>query len=155
MTTILIADDCASIRELLRLELEDEGYRVLVARDGREAVEVFEAARPDLAILDIWMPRGNPLEAAERIRAVDPAAPVILFTNHDETCIDDPRSIFAVACVEKGADLTELKQVIVSVVNQRDGSPLFRRGLPPIRKHPAKVPGARFFSAVPRISRNR
>ena len=116
MATILFADDCANIREFLKQELEEEGYRVLVARDGKEAVDVVQSERPDLAILDIWMPRANGLEAAERIVAIDPGIPVILFTNNDELCIRDPRSAFAAACVEKGDDLTELKRAIVSVL---------------------------------------
>lgn len=140
MTTILLADDCANIRAFLKQELEEEGYRVLVARDGKEAVDVVQSERPDLAVLDILMPRANGLEAAERIRTIDPGIGIILFTNNDELCVRDTRSAFAAACIEKRDDLTELKRAIVSVLARPNGKGLFRLGLPPIQRHPATSP---------------
>jgi len=132
MPTILFADDCANIREFLRQELEEEGYRVLLARDGTEAVDLVRSQRPDLAILDILMPQLNGLEAAERIAAIDPRVRVILFTNNDDLCMRDPRSAFAAACIEKGHDFTEVRRTIVSVLTSRKGKTLVRPGLPPI-----------------------
>jgi CheY-like chemotaxis protein len=140
MTTILFADDCANIREFCRQELEEEGYRVLLARDGKEAVDIVQSERPDLAILDIWMPRLNGLEAAERIATIDPGIRVILFTNNDELCLRDRRSVFAAACIEKGDDFTELERTIVAVLASRNGKQLVRPGLPPIQGHTPAVP---------------
>jgi CheY-like chemotaxis protein len=140
MATILFADDCANIREFCRQELEEEGYRVLLARDGKEALDLVQSERPALAILDIWMPRINGLEAAERIAAIDPGIQVILFTNNDELCLRDPRSAFAAACIEKGDDFTELKRTIVSVLGSRNGKRFVRLGLPPTQEHPPAVP---------------
>lgn len=149
MTTILFADDCASIREFCRQELEEEGYRVLLARDGKEVVDVVRSERPDLAVLDIWMPRINGLEAAERIAAMDPGIRVIFFTNNDELCLRDPRSAFAAACIEKGADVSELKRTVASVLASRNGKGLVRPGLPPIQGHPPAVPHSHLSGAVP------
>ncbi len=132
MTTILFADDSASIREFVKQELEDEGYRVLLARDGKEAVDTVGAERPDLAILDIWMPQLNGLEAAERIATMDPGIRVILYTNNAELCMRDARSNFAAACIEKGSDFAELERAIRSVLASRGSKTLFRIGLPPI-----------------------
>ena len=56
-TTILIADDRASSRELLRTVLEREGYQVLEAADGEEAVAAARRGNPDLILLDLQMPR--------------------------------------------------------------------------------------------------
>ena len=148
MTTILFADDCANIREFLVEELEEEGYRVLVARDGKAAVDIVQSERPDLAILDIWMPRANGFEAAERIAAIDPSIPVILFTNNDDLCLRDPRSAFAAACVEKSDDLTELKRAIVSALARPNGTSVFRPGLPPIQGHVTAVPHSQLPAAV-------
>ena len=148
MATILFADDCANIREFCRQELEEEGYRVLLARDGKDAVDIVQSERPDLAILDIWMPRANGFDAAERIAAIDPGIPVILFTNNDELCLRDPRSAFAAACVEKGDDFTELKRTIVSVLARPNGTSAFRRGLPPIQRHLTAAPHSRVSGAV-------
>jgi len=138
MTTILFADDSHYMREYLRHELEDEGYRVLLARDGEEAVDIARSEHPDLAIFDTWLPRANGLEAAERIAASDPGIRVIFFTNCDDLCLRDPRSVFAAACVEKAYDLSELKRVIVSVLASRNGKRPYRLGLPPAhRREPA------------------
>jgi two-component system alkaline phosphatase synthesis response regulator PhoP len=133
VATILFADDSANIREFLKQELEDEGYRVLLARDGTEAVDLVQSQQPDLAILDILMPQLNGLEAAKRIAAIDRSIRVILFTNNDELCMRDPRSVFATACIEKGDDFTETKRTIVSVLASRNDATLVRRGLPPIQ----------------------
>ena len=58
---ILIADDEAEIRDLLRLYLENSGYDVLEAADGLEALAVLEKEHVDLAVLDVMMPRMNGL----------------------------------------------------------------------------------------------
>jgi len=142
VATILFADDCANIREFCRQELEDEGYGVLLARDGKEAVEIVQSERPDLAILDIWMPRVSGFEAAERIAAIDAGIRIILFTNNDDLCLRDPRSAFAVACIEKGNDFTELKRTVVSVLASRNDKRLVCLGLPPKQQAPSS--GAEF-----------
>lgn len=155
MTTILVADDCANIRRLLRQEFEEEGYQVLVARDGKEAVEVVRLDHPDVAILDIWMPRVNGLEAAAHIANLDAGIPIILYTNNDELCIGDSRSAYATACLEKGNDLTELKRTVVSVLARRNGEPQPRLGLPPIPGRSPGTPGMHGTRASLTASHNR
>ena len=68
MKTILFADDHKNIREYCRAAFADEGYRVVLARDGVEALEMFVTETPDLAILDISMPRRNGLETLRKSR---------------------------------------------------------------------------------------
>jgi CheY-like chemotaxis protein len=143
MNTILVADDCANIREFCKQELEEEGYRVLLARDGKEAVDMVQSGRPDLAVLDIWMPRINGLEAAERIAAIDSSIRVILFTNNDDLCLSDPRSAFAAACIEKSDDFTDLKRTVASLLTARNGNDFVRVGLPPIRRNGSGMPCSR------------
>jgi CheY-like chemotaxis protein len=155
VATILFADDSANIREFLKQELEEEGYRVLLARDGTEALDLVQSERPDLAILDIWMPQLNGLEAAARINAIAPGVRVILFTNNDELCMRDPRSVFAAACIEKGEDLGELKRTIVSVLASRRGTALVRLGLPPIHGCTMPEPRCELLGTRLRGSRNR
>ena len=65
---ILIADDRASSRELLRTVLEREGYRVLEAADGEEALTAAHAGNPDLILLDLQMPRLDGYGVLEQLR---------------------------------------------------------------------------------------
>lgn len=67
-TTILIAEDDADIREVLRLYLEGEGFAVAEAEDGRKALELALAAEPDAAILDVMMPGMNGYELTRALR---------------------------------------------------------------------------------------
>ncbi len=136
MKTILFADDNKNIREYCRASLEDEGYRVVVARDGVEAVQAYRTETPDLAILDIAMPKSDGLDAMERIKRVSPAFPVILFTANDEVCLRDKRAALAAACIEKTGNLRELKRLVAATIrmsrNECGEKPL-RLGLPPPR----------------------
>ena len=131
MVTILFADDNTNIREYCRRELEEEGYRVIVARDGAEAIRLASSDVPDLAVLDICMPGMNGLEAVPRIRAAKPDVPIVFFTSHDDACVQDQRAGYASACVQKCEDLTELKLVIASVLRSHHCGRPYRLGLPP------------------------
>ena len=65
---ILIAEDDADIRGLLRLYLEGEGYRVLEADNGARALELAREETPDMAILDVMMPQMNGFELTRALR---------------------------------------------------------------------------------------
>lgn len=135
MKTILLTDDSKNIREYCRVALEDEGYRVVLAADGLDALQAFCRETPDLVILDIGMPRMNGLEALPRLKAIAPEIPVILFTARDEDCVRDHRGDLATACVEKCADLTELTRTIDWVFRSASSGACggsWRFGLPPV-----------------------
>jgi len=68
MTTILIADDETPIVELVRFTLEDDDVQILGAYDGLTALELAQATQPDLALLDVHMPRLDGLEVCRRLR---------------------------------------------------------------------------------------
>ena len=131
MTTILIADDCPNIREFCRQELEEEGYLVLVARGGSEAIGLTDRYVPDLVILDVVMPGVDGLDALASIRRRHPQIPAILFTSFDDICLHDPRATQAAACVKKSHDLSELRRAIEGVVRSRHHQCPYRVGLPP------------------------
>jgi CheY-like chemotaxis protein len=135
MKTILFADDSKNIREFCRAALEDDGYRVELACDGLDAIRLFSEETPDLAILDISMPRASGLEALERINSLAPQVPVILFTAHEEDCLRDRRASLATACVRKSEDLSELKRLIAAtfkVLSSEGRRSPVRLGLPPL-----------------------
>jgi DNA-binding response OmpR family regulator len=79
---VLAADDDEDILELVAFRLERSGYTVLRARDGEEALRVALEAKPDLAVLDVMMPKLDGFELTRRLRADDATSrmPIILLT---------------------------------------------------------------------------
>ena len=108
---ILIAEDDDSLRLLYEEELKAEGYEVLSARNGKEAIQQLEETRPDLILLDIVMPVMDGMEALGRILRKDRRIPIILNTSYS-AYREDFMSWAADAYVTKSSDLTELKAKI-------------------------------------------
>ncbi|TML57862.1 MAG: response regulator transcription factor [Actinobacteria bacterium] len=82
-STILLVDDEESIQKLLAYPLEREGYRVLQARDGQEALTRFASEHVDLVVLDIMLPKLDGLEVCKRLRA-ESEVPIIMLTARDD-----------------------------------------------------------------------
>jgi DNA-binding response OmpR family regulator len=82
-STILLIDDEDSVQKLLAYPLEREGFRVLQARDGEEALSRFAAEQVDLVVLDIMLPKLDGLEVCKRLRA-DSEVPIIMLTARDD-----------------------------------------------------------------------
>lgn len=82
MATILVADDDRRLLDMLRRTLAYEGYRVVTAADGQEALNQAQAHRPDVVVLDWLMPVLSGIEVAKRLRAVD-NAPILMLTARD------------------------------------------------------------------------
>lgn len=82
MSTILVVEDYDDVRQMLKVLLESEKFRVLQAATGTEALEVLKEERPDLILMDLALPGFNGLEAIRRIRAIDgfQNIPVIVLT---------------------------------------------------------------------------
>jgi two-component system, NtrC family, response regulator AtoC len=78
--TILVADDDASIRSLLKQLLADEGFAVLEASTGVEVVDKVKEASPDLVIMDVRMPELDGIEALSRVKATNPKTAVLIMT---------------------------------------------------------------------------
>lgn len=75
---IMVVDDAAFIRMMMRRALEAEGHQVVEAADGEEAVEAYRLHRPNLVTLDITMPGMDGIAALKAIRQVDPQAKVMM-----------------------------------------------------------------------------
>jgi DNA-binding response OmpR family regulator len=82
-STILLVDDEDSIQKLLAYPLERDGFRVLQARDGEEALERFASERVDLVVLDLMLPKLDGLEVCKRLRAIS-EVPIIMLTARDD-----------------------------------------------------------------------
>ncbi|NPA48455.1 MAG: response regulator [Thermodesulfobacteria bacterium] len=108
---ILIVDDEESIHLLYREELSDEGYEVISAMSGPEALELIEKEKPDLVVLDINMPGMNGLEVLRTIKEKNPKLPVILCSAYPEFK-QDLSSWASDDYIVKSFDLTELKESI-------------------------------------------
>jgi|FLYN01.1.fsa_nt_gi two-component system KDP operon response regulator KdpE len=77
--TILIVDDEPGLRELVRINLEHEGFRVLQAENGIQGLELVRAQQPDLVILDVMMPEMDGWEACRKLREFS-QVPVLMLT---------------------------------------------------------------------------
>lgn len=99
MAVILVVDDEEPIQELLKFNLEKEGYQVLIASDGAEALQTLEEKLPDLVVLDIMLPGMSGLEVCTQLRKISKFAdlPVIMLTAKGE-------EIDKVLGLEMGAD---------------------------------------------------
>jgi len=80
---ILVVDDEEAVQKLLKFPLQKEGYEVVIAGDGVEALETFAREHFDLVVLDIMMPRLDGMEVCRRLRAVS-TVPIIMLTARSE-----------------------------------------------------------------------
>src|SRR4051812_49859390 len=81
--TILLVDDEDSVRKVLAFPLERDGFRVVQAADGEDALRQFGAHDVDLVVLDIMLPRLDGLEVCKRLRATS-TVPIIMLTARDD-----------------------------------------------------------------------
>ncbi len=93
---ILVVDDEKSIVDILKFNLQKEGYQVFTGSDGQEALELFEACHPDLILLDVMMPRLSGYDVCRKIREKS-MVPIIMLTARTE-------EVDTVLGLELGAD---------------------------------------------------
>jgi two-component system response regulator RegX3 len=126
-TTILVVEDEDSFVDALTVGLKREGFRVQVARDGAQALDLFDVVKPDLVLLDVMLPRVSGIDVCREIRAKS-RVPIIMVTAKGS-------EIDTVVGLEVGADdyvtkpyrLRELVARIRAVLRRRpfeDGNPL-------------------------------
>ena len=118
MKTILVVDDDRYLRRLYKSELEAEGYRILLAENGTQAIELVNDESPDAVVMDIRMPEADGLEAMARILRERRWTPVIL--NSAYSCYKDNFLTWAAdGYIIKSADLVPLKEKIREVLCSR------------------------------------
>ncbi|HVN81902.1 MAG TPA: response regulator [Terriglobia bacterium] len=108
MKRILVVDDERNLLKLYEKELREEGYEVLTASSGREALGFLDGIAFDLVILDIRMPEMDGMETLRRIMESPSSPPLILNTAYS-MYKDDFLTWAADAYVVKSSDLSELK----------------------------------------------
>lgn len=77
---LLTIDDEATIRESFQMYLEHHGYKVILAKDGEEGIEMFKIHNPDLVLVDLCMPRVDGLDVLQAVRATNKDTPVIVIS---------------------------------------------------------------------------
>lgn len=113
MRTILVVDDDKNVRLFLETELILEGYRVILASTGLEALKKIKEETPDLLVLDIKMPDMHGLQVLEAVRKENKKLPIIICTAY-EKMLDD-YTIWAgqvAGYLTKPIDLNHLKAII-------------------------------------------
>ena len=84
MKKLLVIDDEASTRDLLKMSLESDGYTVFVAEDGPKGLEIFARENPPVVLTDIKMPGMDGIEVLRRVKEQNPDTEVIVITGHGE-----------------------------------------------------------------------
>lgn len=108
---ILLVDDEQGIQLLYREEFEEDGYEVVSAYNGEEALEKFSQEPPDLVILDINMPGMNGIEVLRRMKEMNPNLPVILSSAYQEYK-QDFGTWASEEYIVKSANMDDLKKAV-------------------------------------------
>lgn len=114
---ILVVDDDAHILKLYKLELEEDGYEVITASNGQEAMELFDSEEPDLVTLDILMPDIDGISLLRQMKEKKPRLPIIMSTAYDYR--DDFAVWASEAYLVKSADLSEMKEMISTLLSKK------------------------------------
>ncbi len=115
MTTILLVEDDKNQRLLYEQELRNEGYEIVTASDGKDALEKVQEKLPDIVIMDINMPEMDGIEAMGKLLSKNKEIPVLIntaYSNYKESFM----SWAAEAYIVKSSDLSELKEKIKEVL---------------------------------------
>lgn len=123
--TVLLVDDEESVQKLLTYPLEREGYRVVQARDGEEALERYRDEPVDLVVLDLMLPRLDGLAVCRRLREERSAVPIIMLTARG----DEGDKVLG---LELGADDYITKPFSIREFMSRVRALLRRAQLPPL-----------------------
>lgn len=122
MKKVLVVDDTKNIRMILTKCLELEGYEVMTASDGKQALEMFTTHSFDLAFLDIKLPEIRGTEVLKRIRELGIKTPVIIITAYATVKnAVDCTNMGAVAYVQKPFSADKIK----SVLRELDSNPMY------------------------------
>ena len=115
---VLVVEDDPNQRELYEEELSDEGYEILTAEDGRQALQVAQDTPPDLVVMDVNMPKMDGLDTLARLLEAKRDTPVILHTAY-ASYRDSFASWSADAYIVKNSDLSELKATVKRLLAER------------------------------------
>lgn len=112
---VLVVDDDPKSLKLLALKLTQEGYRVITAQSGGDALDVLRLEKPGLVLLDMLMPDMSGIEVLKKIKKLQPDIPVAMVTSvWDKDEVEKCREAGAYEYVTKPVDMHHLKMVVLS-----------------------------------------
>jgi len=111
MARILVVEDDEPLRSLYKYELEEEGYEVLIAEDGKTALKSLEQLSCDLIILDMVMPEMDGLQALAKIASLQKKIPIVIHSAYPQHK-GEFLSGLADATLTKSSDLSVLKSTV-------------------------------------------
>jgi DNA-binding NtrC family response regulator len=129
---VLFVDDDLSILHLYEEEFSEEGYEVLLARNGKEALVKLKEESPDLVVMDICMPEKEGIETLNAMLQIGQRIPIILNTDYLKYR-DNFMTWGAEAYVLKSSDLTELKRKVREILEKRKRSEIQNDQRPNLR----------------------
>ncbi len=110
--TILVVDDESVVRETIKKILEEEGFFVLSAEDGKSALEIHRVHAIDIALLDLKLPDITGAEVLERMKLVNPAIEAVIMTAFEmEDLVNRAFACGAYACLHKPFAIKALLEV--------------------------------------------
>jgi DNA-binding NarL/FixJ family response regulator len=114
---LLLVDDSELVRKGLRRVLQSRpGWEVCEASDGQSAVEMFKTQAPDVIIMDFQMPGLNGIETAAKILAIEPAAKIVMFTQHASGALEQHAREVGVRSVVSKTDTFRMLGMIEELV---------------------------------------
>ena len=119
MTTVLIADDEKDIRSALKIYLKPEGYELLEAADGKQALQMVKEKKVDLVLLDIMMPQMDGIETISRLREFSNIPVIFLSAKSEDTDKVMGLNVGADDYVTKPFEIRELLMRIQAICQRR------------------------------------
>lgn len=120
MFDVLVVDDQPGIRFLLDIVIREEGYNIITANNGQEAIEKVRANKPQLVFMDIKMPVMDGLEALEEIKKFSTAKIVLMSAYTDKMAFERANSLGAYCCMGKPFDVQDIKKILEKVKKEND-----------------------------------
>ena len=119
---VLIVDDEKNIVSSLQEILNDEGYEIVTAEDGLDALEMIQSEPPDLVLLDIWIPGMDGIEVLQAIKTYHPEIEVLVMSGHGtiDTAVKATK-LGACDFIEKPFSLNQLVLSVTKALKQRKG----------------------------------
>ncbi len=117
---ILLVDDDPTVRDALGIMLEAEGYRVVTAADGQQALDAYPGLQPDLVITDVIMPNESGLAVLTGIKRMNPIAKVVVMSGGGPTGIDtldEASKLGASAVIAKPYEPDELLAIVTKLLS--------------------------------------